>query len=100
MAPEAWTGFVGKSCDLWSVAVMIFLCITGVLPFHTTGPIMQHGPPAPALVLSAEDKPRFSHLVPILAKALAFNPDARYASAKELADSIQPECLNACCAPH
>jgi len=33
MAPEVWRGSFGKSCDIWSVGVMLFFLLSGRLPF-------------------------------------------------------------------
>lgn len=33
MAPEVWQGSFGRSCDIWSVGVMLFFLLSGRLPF-------------------------------------------------------------------
>merc|ERR1719510_2146397 len=33
MAPEVWQGNFSKSCDVWSVGIMLFFLLAGRLPF-------------------------------------------------------------------
>lgn len=76
-------GAVDPNSDLWAVAAMLYEMVTGVVPFPGSNleellRRLQSGDPAP---LPPSLSPR---LKGILAKALALDPAARYASATEL----------------
>ena len=81
---------VDHRADLWALAVIAFRCLTGKLPFKSASPVevlMQiiAGPiPVPSLIAP----------VPIgfdtwWARAASRDPDHRFQSAKELAESLQ-----------
>jgi len=57
MSPEAWTGHYGPSCDLWSIGVVMFQCLSGRLPFPRADSTRE----APAIQLRAEDEPVHAH---------------------------------------
>jgi serine/threonine-protein kinase len=91
MSPEQAQGIksVDARSDLWSLAVIVFQCITGRLPFESEALgdllvkiIVQ---PIPVPSQYALVPPGFD---PWWAKAAERNPDARFQTAKELASSL------------
>jgi hypothetical protein len=94
MAPEVVSGRAPtEAADLYAVGVLIHHMLTGELPFagdDSLDVMMQHlHEPAPRL------GERFAHLAlpaelePILLRALAKDPDQRFASAAELRRALQ-----------
>jgi serine/threonine-protein kinase len=92
MSPEQAQGIksVDARSDLWSVAVIVYQCLTGKLPFESEAlgdllvkiivqpiPVPSHAAPVP---------PGFDRW---WAKAADRNPDQRYQTAKELASSLE-----------
>jgi serine/threonine-protein kinase len=92
MSPEQLVGAktIDHRTDLWSLAVVVYEALTGGCPFvaETLG--------AMTLVVFAEARPRLSAARPDLPPALdawfyratAKDPDARFASAKDLRDAF------------
>jgi serine/threonine protein kinase len=93
MAPELLGGepeAVGPSCDIYSLGVVFYELLTGTVPFR--GPLLS------ILSQLAKDEPKRpsvhrpevdAELETICLKAMAKRPAERYATAAELADSLQ-----------
>ena len=92
MSPEQMMGTTGIDArsDLWAAAVVAYVCLTGVVPFdgETIGSL--------AVVINAAVFVPVTARMPGLpwsldawfARALARSPDARFQSAKEMADAL------------
>jgi serine/threonine protein kinase len=91
MSPEQAQGTknVDHRSDLWSLAVVVFECITGKLPFESEafGDLL--------LKIMIKPLPVPSRFAPVpsgfdawWARAASRDPDARFQSAKELADAL------------
>jgi serine/threonine protein kinase len=74
MAPEAREGRVDKRADVYGVGALLHEMIHGAPPH------------ALAAIVVRDDLP--AGLATVLAKALAPDPDARYPSARALADEL------------
>ena len=91
MSPEQAQGtrVVDHRSDLWSLAVVVFQCMTGQLPFRSDAlgdllvQIIVHEPPVPSTVSSVP--PTFDAW---WARAVARDPSDRFQSAKELAVAL------------
>jgi serine/threonine-protein kinase len=91
MSPEQARGLrtVDHRADLWSVGVIVFECLTGVRPFDDKAPgrlfakILLNPIATPSQV--APDALLGSEIDAWMARALSRDPDARFASAPELA---------------
>jgi serine/threonine-protein kinase len=92
MSPEQARGTreVDHRSDLWSLAVIAYQCLTGKLPFESPtlgdlfGQIMYEAMPVPSKV-APWLTPQFDAW---WARAASRNADDRFASARELADSL------------
>jgi serine/threonine-protein kinase len=92
MAPEQGRGLPpDPRSDLYSVAVVLYYCVTGRLPFEAELPqqvLLKHvndPPPDPReFVRGLPD-----HFVATLLRGLAKDPDARYQTAVEFAEALQ-----------
>jgi len=89
MAPEAWNKQVGPSCDLWSVAVVMFQCLMGALPFSNLQDVVRETGLAPMVVLRAEDMPTHTHLVAVVARALTMSRADRYPTATAMLAAVK-----------
>jgi serine/threonine-protein kinase len=96
MSPEQAQGVktVDFRSDLWSLAVIVYQCITGVLPFESEAlgdllvRIIVQPLPVPSQVCP-DVPPGFDKW---WEKAASRDPNGRYQSAKELAESLQLVC--------
>ncbi|MEZ6185532.1 MAG: protein kinase [Planctomycetota bacterium] len=92
MSPEQTMGKeVDARSDIYSMGVLLFMCLTGKLPFHgkTAGELMDHhrktAPPRMASVHTGVP----AALEPIVAKSLAKDPDERYQTAREFRQALE-----------
>ena len=87
MAPERFTGGeVGPAADVYSLACLLYECLTGAPPFETgelsqlMGSHIMSPPPKPS-----ESRPILNDAFDaVIARGMAKKPEARYASAGEL----------------
>jgi serine/threonine protein kinase len=92
MSPEQAQGLaVDARSDIYSVGVVIFEMVTGHVPFHGDTPVatlfqqVHQEPP-----LSGREADRLPPtLVPVLRKALAKDPAARFQTARELTSALR-----------
>jgi eukaryotic-like serine/threonine-protein kinase len=90
MAPEQYTSsYIDQRCDLYAAGILFFQLLTGRPPFAGTTPQIMyqvcHVMPDPA---STIDQAIPTLLDPVLAKALAKDPDDRFQSAWEFSAAI------------
>ncbi|MFO0965443.1 MAG: protein kinase [Gemmataceae bacterium] len=87
-APELFHGTLSRQADQYSLAIAFQELLTGVLPFQGKNPrqlLLQHTQEEPDLdAVPAEDRP-------ILARALAKNPDHRFLSCMDLIRALRHE---------
>ncbi len=93
MAPEQALGLkdVDHRVDLYALAVVLFECLTGTLPFEADSELrliqlQAHAPP-PELVDRAPWIPRV--VADVVKRALAKNPSERYGTASELVTALE-----------
>jgi serine/threonine protein kinase len=91
MSPEQATGRrVDFRSDLYSLGVVVFELFTGRVPFHGDDPIaivlkhLKEPPPLDGFRATLIPDP----VIPVLNKALAKTPEARYTSAAEMANAL------------
>ena len=93
MAPECYSGVgVDQRADLYACGVLLYELLVGVRPFRGGPDIVMYKTlhlPVPPLV--REDLPASAALAafePVLQRALAKSPEARYASALEMREAL------------
>jgi len=90
MAPEQWTEHAVQASDQYALAVMTYELLTGTLPFK--GGLAQvmyahmHTPPPPPSSLNPRLSRAFDY---VLLRALAKDPQERYASISDFARALQ-----------
>jgi serine/threonine-protein kinase len=92
MSPEqAKAGVIDFRSDIYSFGIVVFELFTGERPFRAATPLdaiykhVHEPPPLEGPVASNIPRP----LVPVLAKALAKNPDDRYQTVVQMAEAIR-----------
>lgn len=91
MAPEHGQGLaVDYRADIYSVGILLYRLLAGHLPFRGSPiDVMRQQVEAPLPPLGLDDPRREQLWTPLLARALAKAPTARYGSAAELSAAIQ-----------
>ncbi|PJF36634.1 MAG: hypothetical protein CUN49_04365 [Candidatus Thermofonsia Clade 1 bacterium] len=92
MAPELWRGEVAEvRTDIYALGILLYEMLTGTIPFRADTPYQmmhQHIYEAPPS-LSAQGIDLPIGVDHVLAKALAKNPEQRFASAGQLAEAFR-----------
>src|SRR5262245_35283372 len=93
MAPEQWSADgAGPASDRYALGVMAFELLSGKLPFSAPSlpAMMEQHFRAPVPALSTRGAAvALATFDPVLARAMAKDPTARFASARELVDSLR-----------
>ena len=93
MAPEQWRGRIDARTDIYGLGIILYRMITGQLPFtgNPTDYELYHKiitEPVPPLRELAPDVELPEGLEPAILRALAKDPDKRYASAREMRSDL------------
>lgn len=93
LSPEAIEGHEEQRSDIYSLGALLFTCVTGQPPYSGTTPLdvlSRHArQPIPHLMDVAPGVPTIAGLDPVVQRAMAKAPDARYPSALALAQAIE-----------
>jgi serine/threonine protein kinase len=92
MAPEQAMGRATSRSDLYSLGIVLYQLLTGAVPFSAESPLQvmlqqAHAPLPDPRQFQPTLPPE---LVEILQQALAQNPDARFGSAQDFWEAVQP----------
>ncbi|HET8627369.1 MAG TPA: serine/threonine-protein kinase, partial [Thermomicrobiales bacterium] len=103
MAPEQFEGHVGPATDVYALGCVLFQLLTGRLPYDgTTEQVLYGHLAAPVPALAAHSRAPLA-LPPgvqgVVARALAKRPEARFATAGELAGAFAAALAGAPAAP-
>ena len=86
MSPEQLRGDeLSPASDVWSLGVVMFVCLTGALPFSEEQMGSGTAPTPRAVQLTCPDARAF---MPVIERALEWSPRARYPSAAALAHAL------------
>lgn len=92
MSPEQSQGErVDGRSDIYSLGIVLYQMLTGRVPFQATTPVatlyqVVHEPPPPPRLLNPSIPP---YLETTILRALAKQPEQRFASAKEMAEALR-----------
>jgi hypothetical protein len=94
LAPETTEGRTDQRSDIYGLGAVLFASLTGAPPFRGSTPfevLGQHARQAPPQLASARPpvEPGVLALDPVIQRALAKAPDARYPSALALAQAVE-----------
>ncbi|MFM2065183.1 MAG: hypothetical protein RLZZ584_92 [Pseudomonadota bacterium] len=87
MAPEQYTGAeIDRRVDVFAAGVVLYQLLTGHLPFGGTDEAVMHEEPEP--LAAGDGDPDLLRYNDVLTKALAKQPDQRYASARVFRETL------------
>lgn len=88
MAPEQWQNKITPAVDQYALAVMVYELLAGQPPFSADNPVdfLMHHLNDPVPPIQRADLPQA--IMPVLLRALAKEPDARYPRSGEFAKAL------------